>query len=258
GRTRRKFYLIQDFEPMFYPAGTVYALAEQTYRMGLYGIASGPTLKEMYERDYGGKAIHYNACVDTSLFHSGEVDQESSDQFTVFLFGRPGHWRSCYELAIAALKRLKEHWQGRLHIITAGSWANASDPVSASMLDNLGLLDYEATPDLYRRCDVGLVLTMSKNPSYVTLEMMACGTLLVSNYNPAASWLLRDGENCLLAEPTAESLYQALERGVLDRQLRKRLTAQAVADIKERHSDWEPEIEKVYQYLCDPDGLLRT
>ena len=31
-RTRRKFYLIQDFEPMFYPAGTLYALAEETYR----------------------------------------------------------------------------------------------------------------------------------------------------------------------------------------------------------------------------------
>ncbi|MDQ1433106.1 MAG: O-antigen biosynthesis protein, partial [Actinomycetota bacterium] len=34
---RRKFYMIQDFEPMFYPAGTSYALAEESYRLGLYG-----------------------------------------------------------------------------------------------------------------------------------------------------------------------------------------------------------------------------
>jgi glycosyltransferase involved in cell wall biosynthesis len=258
-RTRRKFYLIQDFEPMFYPAGTVYALAEQTYRMGLYGIASGPTLRQMYEREYGGGAIHYNSCVDISLFHpGGDSERKSDDPFRLFLFGRPGHWRSCYELAMSALGILKGRWKDKLHIITAGSWAVSSDPVGASMVDNLGLLDYKATPDLYRSCDAGLVLTTSKNPSYVTLEMMASGSLVISNVNPAASWLLRDGENCLLAEPTAESLYQALEKGILDVELRKRLSDQAVADIREHHSDWEPEMERVYQYLGDPDALLMT
>ena len=78
---------------------------------------------------------------------------------------------------------------------------------------------------------------------------------MISNYNRAASWLLRDGENCLLTEPTAESLHHAIEKGMLDRELRRRLTDQAVADIRERHSDWELEIEKVYQYLSDPDAL---
>jgi glycosyltransferase involved in cell wall biosynthesis len=257
-RTRRKFYMIQDFEPMFYPAGTVYALAEQTYRMGLYGIASGPTLKEMYKREYGGSAIHYNSCVDVSLFHPSNNEQGSDGAFRLFLFGRPGHWRSCHELAMSALAALKVRWKDQLHIITAGSWAVSSDAVGASVVDNLGLLDYRATPDLYRSCDAGLVLTTSRNPSYVTLEIMASGSLLVSNRNPAASWLLRDGENCLLTEPTVESLSQALEKGMLDRELRRRLTNRAVADIREHHSDWEPEMEKVYQYLCDPDAQLTT
>ena len=36
----RRFYLIQDFEPAFYPAGTLYALAEETYRLGLYGLCN--------------------------------------------------------------------------------------------------------------------------------------------------------------------------------------------------------------------------
>ena len=30
-----KFYLVQDFEPLFYPAGSVSAVIEQTYRFGL-------------------------------------------------------------------------------------------------------------------------------------------------------------------------------------------------------------------------------
>ncbi|MFN2537826.1 MAG: glycosyltransferase, partial [Mycobacteriales bacterium] len=45
---KRKFYLIQDFEPMFYPAGTNYALAEQSYRLGLYGLCNTDRLLDLY------------------------------------------------------------------------------------------------------------------------------------------------------------------------------------------------------------------
>src|SRR4029453_16167796 len=38
GGTPRKFYLVQDYEPMFYPAGTQFALAEESYRLGLSGL----------------------------------------------------------------------------------------------------------------------------------------------------------------------------------------------------------------------------
>ncbi|MEZ5239753.1 MAG: glycosyltransferase [Microthrixaceae bacterium] len=37
---RRRFYLVQDHEPTFYPAGSLCALAEETYRLGLYGICN--------------------------------------------------------------------------------------------------------------------------------------------------------------------------------------------------------------------------
>ena len=46
---RRKFYLVQDFEPMFYPAGTMYALAEESYRLGLYGLCNTENLLHLYE-----------------------------------------------------------------------------------------------------------------------------------------------------------------------------------------------------------------
>ena len=46
--TGLKFYFIQDFEPLFYPAGSTYAQAEATYRFGFYGIANTITLKKIY------------------------------------------------------------------------------------------------------------------------------------------------------------------------------------------------------------------
>ena len=46
----RKFYMIQDFEPMFYPAGTLYALAEESYRLGLYGLCNTEHMLRLYAR----------------------------------------------------------------------------------------------------------------------------------------------------------------------------------------------------------------
>jgi O-antigen biosynthesis protein len=247
----RLFYFVQDFEPMFYPAGALSALAEETYRMGLYGIANTPPLKETYE-SFGGTAVSFLPCVDTDVFHDRRPHRRPDDPFTVFMYGRPGHPRNCYELAVAALRRLKESMGDRVRIVTAGSWSGDKD--SEPWLDRLGLLDYRQTGDLYRRCDAGLVLSVSKHPTYIPLQLMASGALVVANDNPANGWLLRDGENSLLADPMADALAAALERGLDDQDLRAKLTERAVADIRDRHADWRPEVDRIYGFMGDPEG----
>src|SRR4051794_30246833 len=37
----KRFYLVQDFEPSFYPASSSAVLAENTYRMGFHGVTAG-------------------------------------------------------------------------------------------------------------------------------------------------------------------------------------------------------------------------
>jgi glycosyltransferase involved in cell wall biosynthesis len=247
----RLFYFVQDFEPMFYPAGALSALAEETYRMGLYGIANTPPLKEVYE-SYGGTAVAFMPCVDADLFHARRPSRGSDEPFTVFMYGRPGHPRNCYELAVAALRRLKKSMGDGVRIVTAGSWPGADD--GEPWLDQLGLLDYRETADLYRRCDAGLVLSVSKHPTYIPLQLMACGAMVVANDNPANGWLLRDGENAILADPTADALAAALERGLADEELRGKLTERAAADIREHHADWMPQVERVHRFICNPRG----
>lgn len=249
----RFFYFVQDFEPMFYPAGTLYALTEETYRMGLYGLANTPPLKEVYE-SYGSPATSFTPCVDADVFHSGRPPRRPDEPYTVFMYARPGHPRNCYELAIAALGRLKEQMGERLRVVTAGSWTTADGEIP--WLDRLGLLDYRETADLYRRCDAGLVLSVSKHPTYIPLQLMACGALVVANDNPANGWLLRTEENALLADPTAEALAATLERALVETDLRTELTKQAALDVQERFSDWAPQIDGVYDFLCHP-GLGR-
>ena len=38
--TQRKYYFIQDFEPYFYPVSTDFALAEDTYKLGMKAITA--------------------------------------------------------------------------------------------------------------------------------------------------------------------------------------------------------------------------
>ncbi|MGH9281797.1 MAG: glycosyltransferase, partial [Acidimicrobiales bacterium] len=253
--TRRKFYLVQDFEPVFYPAGTMYALAEETYRLGLYGLCNTEVLQRAYE-GYGGTAQHFVPAVDRSVFHADDRQPWTPDRpATVFVYARAGHWRNCWELASVALQELKERLDDRVRIVAAGSWATPEGRDLDTVVKHLGLLDYRATGPLYRTCDVGLALTVSKHPSYLPLELMACGVPVVAFDSPNFSWLLRNEENSLLVERTVDGVAGALERLVLDHDLRLRLARQGLADISANHASWDKSLAGVYRFLCDPEGV---
>jgi glycosyltransferase involved in cell wall biosynthesis len=250
---RRKFYLIQDFEPMFYPAGTMYALAEETYRLGLYGLCNTENLLHLYER-YGGRGTAFQPAVDRAVFHPvGRRERRHDDPVTVFVYARPGHWRNCWEMASLALQELKSHLGDRVRIVTAGSWARPEDVGTG--IQHLGLLDYRETGNLYRTCDVGVALTVSEHPSYLPLELMACGVPVVAFDNPAGYWLLRDGENCLLARRTVDGLSRQLERIVVDHDLRASLADRGLRDIDEGYASWDKALSGIYEYLSDPEGV---
>lgn len=252
-KERRKFYLIQDFEPMFYPAGTQYALAEETYRLGLYGLCNTDNLAHIYRSEYGGKAASFMPAIDPTIFHAnGRPYRTPRDPATVFVYARPGHWRNCWEMASLALEQLKERLGDRVRIVTAGSWAIPDG--GRGGIRHFGLLDYRATGALYRQCDVGLALTVSKHPSYLPLELMACGAPIVAFDNPWGHWILRDRENCLLADRTVDGLTDRLERLCVDMGLRERLQRQALKDIAESHGSWTDALSGIYSVLCDPEA----
>ena len=49
-KCKAKFSFLQDYEPSFYPAGTVFGLIEETYRFGFIGVANTPGVAEVYGR----------------------------------------------------------------------------------------------------------------------------------------------------------------------------------------------------------------
>lgn len=252
--TGYKFYMIQDYEPLFYPAGSTYAQAELSYRFGFYGIANTQSLRDIYAQEYGGRAVVLSPSVDTRVFYPGP-DLTTEGRLRLFYYARPGMPRNCFELAVAALRLVKQRMGERVEIVCAGQAWNPSEFGLNGLVQAIGMLPYAKTGDLYRSCHVGLAMMMTRHPSYLPFEMMGCGTLVVANRNSANTWFLRDQENCLIAEPTAsclaDTLIDALENYDTYAPIRRR----AAEHIRTAHGDWIATMCEVAEFMHRPDPL---
>jgi glycosyltransferase involved in cell wall biosynthesis len=255
-QTRRKFYFLQDYEALFYPAGTISAQAEATYRFGFYGIANTPPLAELYTQYSGGSAIAFTPCVDPHIFYPA-AQPAQAEPYTLFFYARPGHPRNGFELGAQALRLLKQRLGKRLRILCAGdNWQPRRHDLHG-VVENLGVLEYAATAQLYRTCQAGLVMMFTRHPSYIPLELMACGSLVVSNFNPATGWLLKHRQNCLLSGASATCLADTLEQGLLDHSLRQQITTQALSQVHALFQHWDVEMERIYQFMTGDIGAQK-
>src|SRR5579875_95715 len=144
-QVKRRFYFIQVYETAFYKAGSGSAVVESTYRMGLYGIANTVSLKEMYVKEYGGKAMHFTPCIDENIFYPSKFRSRRNPEgpWIVFFYGRPGHSRNSFELLRVAMKQLKDRLRERVRIVSAGSDWNPADYDLQGVVENLGTLAYQ-------------------------------------------------------------------------------------------------------------------
>jgi glycosyltransferase involved in cell wall biosynthesis len=204
-RTFLNVYFIQDFEPMFFPMGTDYVRALQSYRFGFYHIASGPwplTMIEKHTGVTGGGFFRFP--IDRSIYFANQAVGRSSNR--VIFFARPDMPRRCYWLGIEALKIVKER-RPELEIVLYGS--RKEKLVDASFeFTNLGLTDtIDELGELYRSAALGICFSTT-NPSLVPYEMMACGCPVVDlnvnnnevNYGGSGNSLLVDPDPKLIAE----------------------------------------------------------
>jgi len=251
-QTKRKFYFIQDLESLFYPAGTIQAQVEATYRFGFYGLANTPTLQRIYEHDFNGKAEFFFPCVDTKIFYPGNAQFTPHSPYRLFFYGRPDHPRNGFEMGIEALRKLKKRMGDEVEILTAGANWEPADYSLKGIVKNLGVLNLKETAELYRTCDAGFVLMFTRHPSYIPFELMASGSLVITNWNPFTTWFLKDEVNCLLAFPGVTCISEKLEYGLRDSQLREKIVATALKQISESFSDWSSEFEKLYQFMRAP------
>ena len=246
-KAREKFYFLQDQEALFYPAGTTSALADATWGFGFKGICNAVTLRDLYV-ERGGRGEFFSPCVDPEVFFPSNA-RAFQEPYTLFCYARPHHARNCFELICEAIRILKRRMGDRVSIVTAGDEWDPGRFGLGGLVRNLGLLNYRSTGALYRTCDAGLVMMATAHPSYLPLELMACGSLVVTNENPKTAWLLHDRANCLLAAAAPGSLAEIVEEGLRNRELRRRITEHAMRMVREEYSGWDGAAEKIFEYM---------
>jgi glycosyltransferase involved in cell wall biosynthesis len=172
-----KFYFVQDFEPLFYPVGTEYILAENTYRFGFRGITAGNWLAKKLSSDYGMVCDSYNFGADIDMYKM----QNTQKRKEVLFYARPVTERRAFDLGIMVLEIF--HQEHPEYIINLAGW-DVSDYDIPFPYVNHKTLKLSELSEVYNRCAVGLVLSLT-NMSLMPLELLACGVIPVVN----------DGEN---------------------------------------------------------------
>lgn len=204
-----KCYFVQDFEPWFYPAGTDFIFAENTYRFGFYGFTAGTWLAKKLTEEYGMSALSLGFSFDRDLYAcdattSPALKKRNTPQ-KVFFYARPPTTRRAFELGMLVLRDVIKKMPDALIVLAGWDMRGYKVPFK---YENAGLVELDRLAQLYRQCDVALVLSFS-NVSLLPLELMACGVPVVSNRAPYTEWLLND-ENSVLADPTIESLSKGV------------------------------------------------
>lgn len=172
----KRFYFIQDFEPLFYPTGSDALLAENTYRFGFHGITAGAWLSTTVREKFGMKADHFDFAVDKSLYNVTNTGPRNE----VFFYARPVTARRAFEFGVLVLNdfaRLRPDVKINLAGWDVSSW---EIPFPHVNLSSMSLSHLNA---VYNRCAAGLVLSLT-NMSLLPLELISAGVTPVVNDGP--------------------------------------------------------------------------
>jgi glycosyltransferase involved in cell wall biosynthesis len=167
----KRFYLVQDFEPDFYPAGSLRLFADNTYRMGFHGLSIGRCFAERLRSEFGMTVDTFKYGCDASQYH--RID--GSERTGIVFYARRETARRGFELGLMAIQVFAERRPDvEIHI-----YGDKIGKLPFDFIDHGHITPAEIN-SIYNRCYAGLSLSFT-NVSLVALEMLAAGCIPVVN-----------------------------------------------------------------------------
>jgi glycosyltransferase involved in cell wall biosynthesis len=197
----QKMYFIQDFEPYFYPMGTDYVLAENTYKFGFHGITAGGWLSSKLSAEYGMVCDHYDFGANKDLYKVTNTEKRKE----IFFYARPVTERRGFDLGIMALEIF--HRAMPEYTINLAGWDVSEWDVPFPYVNHTAL-KIDELPALYNKSAVALVMSLT-NMSLLPLELLACGTIPVVNDAPN-NRLVSDNPFIAYTDSSPQALANAL------------------------------------------------
>jgi hypothetical protein len=249
---REILYLVQDFEPAFYPWSSNYALALATYDFPIRAIFNESFLRDHFTTNGVGRfasgrmddlSIAFEPAVDRSLFRP----RPRTGPQRLLFYARPRNPRNAFELGLRALRDAV----GRGAFQGPWEFRSIGDQVPELKLGGGRTLEpvpWQALPDyaaLLGSSDILLSLMLSPHTSYPPLEMAATGGIVVTNVFSVktAAALAAISSRIVAVEPEVTALSAALaEAAAIPRQ-------DIVATDLGLPSSWDATFEPIVDWI---------
>jgi hypothetical protein len=233
-----KFYFVQDFEPYFYGLGSRYILAENTYKMGFYGITAGKWLTKKVS-EYGMSADYFDFGADMDIYRP---KSDIKKQNKICFYARPVTERRAFELGIIALEKFhKKHPEYTIEFV---GWDVSSYDIPFPYI-NRGIVSHSELAKIYHESKACLCLSLT-NVSLLPLELLAAGCIPVLNEGENNSMVL--GENKYISYSPASPIQLADELSkIVSRKDIDKYSKKASESVKS--SSWDKSYQKVEEIL---------
>jgi O-antigen biosynthesis protein len=180
-------YLIQDYEPGFYPWSSQYLLAKSTYRYSTKTLAIFNTsiLQDYFHknsikffREYAFEPIMNSILERERLRFFNQKKQK-----IIVIYGRPNTKRNAFCLIVDSLRHWhkidphSENWK----IISAGESHQEIKIGKSLSIQSVGKLSVEEYAMLLGKAAIGISFMVSPHPSYPPLEMAHYGMKVITN-----------------------------------------------------------------------------
>ena len=222
GKVAAKCYLVQDYEPYFYPMGTDYLLSRNTYQFGFRTIVAGAWLRVMMEREGCTEVRTFDFAYDAQVyFPPGKNAVRGRDERRrIAFYARAATPRRAVLLGLQAFAALARRRKDFVVHLFGQSHAGLAPPFPH--VDH-GVLSPRELGELYRSCDAGVVFSAT-NHSIAPMEMMACGLPVVELEGEQNS-LVYPPDALLLTPSEPEAIATAVARVLDEPDLAARLRA---------------------------------
>jgi len=243
----RFIFVIQEYDPLTYPVGTLGAITRQAYTFPHLAIFSTEFLRD-YFRNHG-LGVFANGSAqggeDSVSFLNAitSVDPPSAEEMrkqaqSLLFYARPeAHAeRNMFELGLMAIAEAIQdgRLEGRWNFYGIGamepSGARITDRASMEILPRQSQDEYRS---LLREHSIGLSLMDTPHPSLVPLEMASAGMLVVTSTfeNKTSESLRAISGNLIPVEPTVDAITAGLAEAVA-------ATGDAERRIRGSQVDW--------------------
>lgn len=267
-RNKEIYYLIQDYESLFYGLSTSHALARQTYDLPHRPIVNTKLLLDQLSFDrvglyrdeaFSSEALFFDPAVDRNHFYT-EPRRPAAPRKFLFYTRPTMAERNLFGLGVAALRAAVE-----VGAFEGASWefigmGEGFDPIDLGrghVLQAAPWLDFKGYGELMRSADILLSLMMSPHPSYPPLEMAACrGIAVTTTYGVKTSQRLSELSAKIIGVlPTIDDVVEGI--------VRARIMSESFAGERtsppDLPSSWREALLKVVPALIDrfkSDGII--